>query len=608
MTSSVPSRFAEVVRTHPDRPAARQRWGKDEWQTWTFSEMYQASHAAAAALLEDGVEAGDRVAIFSSNRVEWTQADVAAMSVGAIVVPVYPSLMPEQIRHILGHGGASVAFVDGQTELDKVLEVVDELPGLRRIVTFGPVDSHGDARVRLWAQYRSDDASLRDDVVARTRAITREDVASIIYTSGTTGDPKGVMITHGGFLSEFEALDVFFGDVITPEDHSLAFLPLSHALERAWSFYILSHGCLNTYVTNPKDIATYLVDVKPTLLVSVPALFEKIYAVAREKVGGSAAKRTIFRWANRVGGRIQRANRKGKQESLFWRSQLPLADRLVFRAIREAIGGPKTVLACGGAPLREEVQEFFSAAGVLILTGYGLTEASPLISFNPPYAWKFGTAGLVMHGGEVRIGQDAEILYRGPNVMKGYWNDDQATGDAIDAEGWLHTGDVGYVDNQGYVVITDRIKDLLITTGGKNIAPQPIEGLLLSDPLFEYAVLLGNNRPFVTLLVRPSVPVLEDLARELQIKWDNRDELFDNEEILEAVRQRVHALTGMLPRHEQIKELRLTKDEFTQENGLLTPTLKVKRREVEKRFADVIEDMYSRLAELRKKQGGGEKE
>lgn len=602
MACTLVSRFAAVVSEHGSRPAARQRWGDSGWDTWTFSEMSDRSHQVARALVADGVQPGDRVAIFSQNRVEWTQADLGVLIAGAVVVPIYPSSTPEQVRHILHDATVSVMFAEGQTELDKLLEIWDDLPDLRRVVTFGPVEVHGDDRVRAWAEYRNDDEGVSAETLARQDRIGPDDLATIIYTSGTTGDPKGVMLSHGNFLAEFEALDVIFGDIITPDDHSLAFLPLSHALERGWSLYVLGHGCLNTYVTNPKQIAQYLVDVRPTLLVSVPALYEKVYAVALEKVSDSKTKRAIFRWANRVGGRVQRANRKGKVATAFWRMQLPLAEALVFKNIREAIGGQKTVLACGGAPLRQEVEEFFSAAGILVLQGYGLTEAAPLVSFNAPTAFKFGTCGRVMSGGEIKIGAESEILYRGGNVMKGYWNNPDATGETIDDDGWLHTGDAGYVDNQGFLVITDRLKDLLVTSGGKNIAPQPIEGMLLADPLIEYAVLLGNNRPFVTLLMRPCVPVLEDLAREMQIKWENREDLFRNEQLVEEIRKRVTSITAKLPRHEQIKDLRIMEDEPTQENGLLTPTLKLKRREVEQRFNDLIEDMYARLAELRKKQ------
>jgi long-chain acyl-CoA synthetase len=304
-----------------------------------------------------------------------------------------------------------------------------------------------------------------------------------------------------------------------------------------------------------------------------------------------------------VGGQCQRAYRKGKKPSPYWSAQLPLADKLVLSSIREAMGGPKTVMACGGAPLRLEVEEFFSACGMLICSGYGLTEASPLVSFNCPSAFKLGTAGRVVRGSELRIGPESEIWFRGPNVMASYWNNPEATAACLDDDGWLHTGDVGYVDTDGFLVITDRLKDLIITSTGKNIAPAPIEGLLMADPLFEQAVLLGDNRPFLTLLVSPSMPHLEDLAARLQVSFADRSELLNHPEIIAEVRARVTEMTQKLAHHEQIRDLRILLEEFSQDNGLLTPTLKVKRREVENRFSQLIDDMYVKLAEFRGRGG-----
>ena len=406
------------------------------------------------------------------------------------------------------------------------------------------------------------------------------------------------MLRHRGFTYQCDVLDDFFD--ITPDDHSLCFLPLSHALERAWSYHVLTHGCMNTY-TDAAAVAKMLVLAEPTMLVSVPRLYEKVVSTARDKVAGSPARKKIFDWALLVGGQCQRAYRKGKKPKAYWLAQLPLADKLVLSSIRAAMGGPKKVLASGGAPMRLDVEEFFSACGMLLLSGYGLTECSPLLSFPSPDAFKFGTAGRVLPGGEVRMGPDSEIWFRGPNLMEGYWGLPEATAAAIDDEGWLHTGDVGYVDVDGYVVITDRIKDLIVTSNGKNIAPAPIEGMLMADPLFEQAVILGDNRPYLTLLVTPSLPHLEDLASHLHIPFTDKTELLGNQQIAEELKHRVGVMTSRLPSYEQIKDLRILPEGFTMDNGLLTPTLKVKRREVEKRFADLIESMYAAVSSLRGK-------
>ena len=588
--------FADVSQRYAGRPATRIRVG-DGWRVQTYREFAKGVREVARGLVRAGVGRGDRVAIFAHNCPEWTQIDLACLSVGAIPVPIYATSTPEQIRHIVGDSGSEVLFAGGPSEASRVAAARPELSLLHTVITIEP-SADADASLADFGVPAGTEAAELDVQVEDRFAQSRpEDLASIIYTSGTTGDPKGVMLTHAALMAQVHALDQFFD--ITPDDHSLCFLPLSHALERAWTTVVISHGCLNTYVPNAKQVAEMMVLAKPTMMVSVPRLYETVFATARAKVAGSPAKQRIFDWAGRVGGRLQHAYRKGRQPSAFWRAQLPLADKLVFKNIRDAMGGPKTVLACGGAPLRQEIEEFFSAAGMLLLNGYGLTEASPLVSFNSPDGFRFGTCGRVMPGGELRIGADSEILYRGPNVMAGYWNQPEATAAAFDGE-WLRTGDAGYVDKDGYLVITDRIKDILVTSNGKNISPQPIEGLLLADPLFEHAVLLGDNRPCLTLLVKPSLPHLTDMAQRFNISFTTPSELLTNQQIVDEVRRRTLHLTERLPSHEQIRDLRVLLEDFTMENGLLTPTLKVKRREVEKRFSEVIDDMYSRIAERRK--------
>ncbi|MEL4503336.1 long-chain fatty acid--CoA ligase [Luteococcus sp. H138] len=601
--------FRSVVAEHGDRPATR-ILVDDEWVVQTYSELAQAVHRTARALVDAGVQFGDRVSIFAHNCPEWTQADYACMTIGAVPTPIYATSTPEQIKHIINDSGARLIFVSGESEARRCLEVLPEMPSVLKLISIDPLplELMEPGVVTTLAQFdkvAGDEARLAEldaEVERRFNAVNPEDLSVIIYTSGTTGDPKGVMLQHKAMIAQTAGLEAHF-NYVTADDHSLCFLPLSHALERGWSTFVMSHGCMNTYVPDAKQVADMLVLAKPTMMASVPKLYEKVYATAHGKVANDPARKKVFDWALRVGGQCQRAFRKGKQPNLYWRAQLPLADKLVLSSIREAMGGNKKVLACGGAPLRIQVEEFFSAAGLLVEQGFGLTEASPLVSFNPPTAFKFGTCGPVMPGGELRIGEGGEILYKGPNVMKGYWNNPQATADAFTEDGWLRTGDGGYVDNDGYLVINDRLKDIIVTLNGKNIAPQPIEGLLLADPLFEHAVLLGDNRPCLTLLVKPSLPHLAEIAEKRGISYTSPTELMENSEMAEEVRQRVVALTGKLPSHEQIRDLRVLFEDFTMDNGLLTPTLKVKRREVEKRFGEVIDEMYAKMAERRKGSG-----
>jgi len=599
--------FRATVANHGFRPATRVRQG-GQWIIRTYVETGRRVAGLARAfvtpglLTEDGLQRGDRISLFAGNCPEWIEADLAGMTIGVIPVPIYPTSTPDQIVHIVTDAGVRVIITAGPKELDRILEARDQMPGLETVILINPADQVGDhdgLTVLSLEQVRQAGVSEEIQTVVEERMgqSCPDDVAALIYTSGTTGEPKGVMISHRAALAELQALDAFFD--VTPADHSLSFLPLSHALEWGWSMAVIRHGCLNTFVPNPKTISAMLAEVRPTLFVSVPKLYEQVMSVAREKVSDSPAKLKIFEWSIRIGREWWQAEQEGRRPSVSLRARHGVADRLVLKAIRDAIGGPKTVLAAGGAPLRKEVEEFFAACGLLVCQGYGLTEASPLVSFNSPGGYKFGTAGRPLVGSQMTTTEDGEILYRGPNVMKGYWKAPEATAAAIE-DGWLHTGDIGHIDEDGFLVITDRLKDIIVTLNGKNISPQPIENSLMKDPLFEHAVLLGDNRPCLTLLVKPSLPQVEELAERLHITSMTGPEMLRSEELAEEIRRRVAEITEKLPHQEQIRDLRVLWDEFTTDNGLLTPTLKVRRREVEKRFTEIVEEMYARLAARRR--------
>ena len=599
--------FRATVANHGFRPATRVRQG-GQWIIRTYAETGRRVAGLARAfvtpglLTEDGLQRGDRISLFAGNCPEWIEADLAGMTIGVIPVPIYPTSTPDQIVHIVTDAGVRVIITAGPKELDRILEARDQMPGLETVILINPADQVGDhdgLTVLSLEQVRQAGVSEEIQTVVEERMgqSCPDDVAALIYTSGTTGEPKGVMISHRAALAELQALDAFFD--VTPADHSLSFLPLSHALEWGWSMAVIRHGCLNTFVPNPKTISAMLAEVRPTLFVSVPKLYEQVMSVAREKVSDSPAKLKIFEWSIRIGREWWQAEQEGRRPSVSLRARHGVADRLVLKAIRDAIGGPKTVLAAGGAPLRKEVEEFFAACGLLVCQGYGLTEASPLVSFNSPGGYKFGTAGRPLVGSQMTTTEDGEILYRGPNVMKGYWKAPEATAAAIE-DGWLHTGDIGHIDEDGFLVITDRLKDIIVTLNGKNISPQPIEDSLMKDPLFEHAVLLGDNRPCLTLLVKPSLPQVEEMAEKLHITSMTVPEMLRSEELAEEIRRRVAEITEKLPHQEQIRDLRVLWDEFTTDNGLLTPTLKVRRREVEKRFTEIVEEMYGRLAARRK--------
>ena len=584
--------FAEAAVAHASRPATRVRSG-DEWEIRSYSALAADVRSLAGRLVALGLDPGDRVALFSNNVPEWSLADLACASAGLVSVPLYPSSSVEQIQHVLADSGCKLAFVGGAAELAKLAPIRADLPDLATVVTFEPV---GGADVTSLSEEIAAAPVDLAAVDARMAAASASDLATIIYTSGTTGAPKGVMLTHAGFTFQVEVLTRELG--ITDEDSSLCFLPLSHALERAWTYAVLGNGCMNTYVPDPRTVAEMMILAQPNMLVSVPRLYEKVFLGAKDKVAGSPVKQRLMAWAVDVGAEFHTAVRDDVPRSATQIVKYKLADKLILSNVRAAIGGPKKVLSCGGAPLRKEIEEFLFACGLLVLQGYGLTEASPLVSFPSPSGYRFGTVGRVIDGGEVQIAESDEILYRGPNLMLGYWGRPEETA-AVLVDGWLHTGDVGHLDADGYLTITDRIKDLIVTSNGKNVAPASIEGLLAADPLFEYTLLLGDNRPYLTLLVAPSLPHLEDIGKQLQLTWAQREELLSHPAIIAELRRRVSALTEKLANYEQIRDLRLLVEEFTQENGLLTPTLKVKRKEVERRFAQLVDEMYARAGKPR---------
>lgn len=594
--------FETARYAYSDLPATRIRIG-DEWHTQTYEELHARVQQIAAALINAGIERGDRVGLLASNMPQWTQIDLATATIGAALVPLYSTSTAEQIEHICADSGVKILFTGDEQQTRSAQEAAPKLGELQKIISLHDVE--GVENLEAFAPHQEPSEDQSEAIRRRMVAASPNDIFSITYTSGTTGDPRGVVISHKAMFTQLEALDQFFD--LDTSDHSLCFLPLSHALERGWSAFVMASGCMNTYVPDTRKVAELLVLAQPTMLVSVPKLYETVFKEARRKVSKSKIRKAIFAWALRVGARMQKSFVKGRKPQLWWRAQLPLADKLVLKNVREAMGGRKTLLACGGAPLRIEVEHFFSSCGMPILTGYGLTEAAPLVSFNRPNYHREGSCGPVIPGGEIAIGLNSEIYYRGENLMDGYWNNPKATAEAIDEEGWLHTGDMGYVDEDGFLFITDRLKDIIVTIGGKNVSPAPIEDMLLADPLFEQAVILGNNRPYLTLLVKPSMPALEEISEKLHIAHDDFKQVLENSEVLEEIRKRVEEITEKLPRQEQIRDIRLLPDGFTLENGLLTPSLKIKRREVEERFREVIEDMYTKLAEKKEERNRQEK-
>jgi long-chain acyl-CoA synthetase len=564
------------------------------WRATSSADLERAVEEISMGLRALGVEKGDRVAILSENRPEWAFADLATLCAGAVDVPVYATLTPPQVEYVLNDSEAKVAFVSTPAQAAKVAEVRPRSSHLRHVVSFEEPAPAGTMPLgELRARGREALAKEPEAVRRREAEVTKDDLATLIYTSGTTGDPKGVMLTHGNLVHNIVAAEKVFPEV----DHTwtcLSFLPLCHSFERtAGHNFMLYKGVTIAYAESVEKVPENMAEVRPHIMCSVPRLYEKMYARVNEKVASDpAARQKIFRWAIGVGREVFAHTVARTQPGPFLKAKFAIADKLVFSKIKARTGGRLRLFISGGAPLAREIAEFFGAAGMLICEGYGLSETSPVITCNRPGAVRPGTVGLPLEHVEVKIAGDGEILTRGPHVMKGYFKKPEATAEAIAADGWFHTGDIGHVDADGFLVITDRKKDIIVTSGGKNIAPQPIENRLKANKFFTEVVMIGNKRNFAAALVVPNFETLEAWARGKGIAAGSREELVARPEVAAHYLALVGELTTDLAQFEKIKKVALLPREFTQDGGELTPTLKVKRRVIEERYRSVIDGLY----------------
>ena len=535
------------------------------YQEISWSDAQEQVEEITLGLIDLGIQPGDRAAILSENRPEWAVADLSILSAGGVTVPIYATLTPQEIEHILRDSGAKLLFVSTPELMSKVVHLQKELD--LKVVLFDAPYRVSGPRVWWFGELlglgKTASPEQRRALAQRTEQGKPEDLASIIYTSGTTGAPKGVMLTHANFLSNCQAVRQVLP--MGEADTLLSFLPLSHVFERMAGYYfVLSVGGTIAYAENLEAVPKNLLEVRPTVVTGVPRFYEKMHERIQAAVrSASPLRRAIFHWAIRVG--------QGK--SLRHR----LADRLVFSKLRDRLGGRIRFCVSGGAPLSKSIAEFFYAAGILILEGYGLTETSPVITCNRLDHFRLGTVGLPLPGVEVRIAEDGEILTRGPHVMRGYFQNPAATAEAIDAQGWFHTGDVGVLDPDGFLTITDRKKDLLKTSGGKMVAPQNLEAALKADTAIADCVVIGDRRKYLTALIVPNPEKVLGLSQTQAAAF---------------IWERVEQVNQALAHFEQIKKITLLPEPFTLGSGELTPTLKVKRRVISEKYAAQIESMY----------------
>jgi long-chain acyl-CoA synthetase len=564
-----------------------------QWTPISAKDFGYTVRALSLGLNSLGIQPGDRVAILSENRPEWAMADYASLCAGAWTVPIYPTLPPHQIAPLLNDSGSRVVFVSSLEQLGKILTIRPQCPAVEFVVT---IDASAPAEPGFLSFHAVVDKGrsmleMSPGVFEQRAArVTPEDVATIIYTSGTTGEPKGAMLTHRNFVS-----NVVASCQVVPIDASgvaLSFLPLSHVFERMLDYaYLYKHSSI-AYAESIDKLKDNFVEVNPHCFGAVPRVYEKVQARILGKVEASGGlKKKLFNWAVRVGRERVGYRERGQELPASLARRAKIADKLVFAKIRHALGNRFEFAVSGGAPLARDLAEFFIGAGVMIYEGYGLTETSPVIAVNGPGAWRLGTVGRPIPGVEVTIAPDGEILTRGPHVMKGYFNKPQATAEAIDGEGWFHTGDIGHLDAGGFLAITDRKKDLLVLAGGKKVAPQPIENELKSSPFIATPIVLGDRHKFVAALLVPNFDRLKEHAasEHLKVDWEHLDA---DPHVRQLFQREIDAYNREKPHHEQIRAFAILSSDLTIEDGSITPTLKVKRRILESRYQDLIESMY----------------
>ncbi len=564
-----------------------------QWRTYSTQEAVRIIHELAAGLVKYGIRPDDKVALVSYNRPEWNFVDQATQRIGGVVVPLYPTASISEWAYVLNDSGARLLFVEGDELLDKAMEMRQkhDVPALEAVYRLTPGTG-----APQWQELQTADEQYREEADRRAHAVEPDQLATLIYTSGTTGDPKGVMLTHHNIISNIEAVS----EVVPLEtsDKALSFLPLCHSFERMVSYYYMYQGVGIWYAEHIDKIGDNLREVRPTVFTTVPRLLEKVYErIVSVGMTLSGLKRAIFFWALNLGLKYEFGD-----ENHWWKGwQLKVVNKLVFAKWREALGGNVRFVVSGGAALQERLARIFTAAGIPVLEGYGLTETAPVIAVNRKDVRyrKFGTVGPPIPNVEVKIADDGEILCKGPNVMKGYYNKPEATAEVFDDEGWFHTGDIGrfeegtMVREKIFLKIIDRKKELFKTSGGKYVAPQPIENKLKESFLIDNAWVIGENRKFVSAIILPSMDNLRDWARKNGIQADSDDALLRHPQVLAKYQEIIDRVNEDLSRPSQIKQFRLRRDQWGIDTGEMTPTLKLKRRVLEARYRDLIEEIYA---------------
>ena len=570
---------------------------QDEFSHWhpiSSDQMYQRVRALAMAILRFGAQKGDRIALISENRWEWAVTDFAALAIGAADVPLYPTLTGEQIAAQVRDADCRIAVVSTRQQFDKLHSVRAQTQLQQIVVMDSPAPEGAVAMSELLGDADALGAQ-RDPVFdALLRSVQPGDLATLIYTSGTTGEPKGVALTHGNIAANQNITAVDFG--FNSTDACISFLPLSHVTARALDYVMYNHGSQVAYCTQFDKLPQAMREVRPTVIVGVPRVFEKIRQAVMQKAGQSPVKKRLLAWAIRQGERFADTVYDGhKPSSLIWK----LSNKLVYSKVREAFGGRVRIFVSGGAPLGIDTARWFASAGIALWEGYGLTETAPVIALNTPISHRMGSVGMPLPNVELKFAEDGELLVRGPSVFSGYWHKPAATAECLDSQGWFRTGDIAHLDADGFLYITDRKKELLKTSGGKLVAPQPIESKLKNNVLVAQAALIGDRHKFICALLSPNFAALEEWARHHGISAQSRAGLVADSRVIALYTEIVREVNGTLANFEPLKRFRVVADEWTQDSGELTPSMKIKRRVLTAQYSAVIDELYADEATAR---------
>ena len=588
--------FQNRVQEYGDRTLVMYKDSNGTWREISWNGINEMVRNLAYYLISKGIQPGDKVALFSPNRYEWWVADLAILSIGAVNVPIYATNSVAECSYIIENSDSKICFAGTREHMEKIIEVRKNNPNLGEIITFDSINNGIEGVIDLKeAMEQGSHYEKKEEFEARLKPIKMDDTATIIYTSGTTGNPKGVMLTHRNFVSNVNQLYDVDPDFLSPDHLFLSFLPLAHVLERTVGYY--APIFLGKKVAFAEDITKLLEnfqEIRPTFIVSVPRIYEKVHAGINAKVSdASPTKKAIFNWAMSVARDnlpyiCRNKPRKGMFAFKYW-----LADRLVFSKLKETLGMDRLQGAIsGGGPLSVSDAEFFLGMGIRILEGYGLTETTPVVTGNRPTFIKPGTVGPAVKDTEIKIAENSEILIKGPQVMKGYYKNEEATKEAFTDDGFFKSGDTGVIDEDGYLKITGRLKDILITSGGKNISPQNIENSLQASTFIEQVAVIGDNRKYLSALIVPAFETLENWAKDQGIQFKDRKDLISNEKVIRLFETEIEDKTKDFARVEQIRKFKLLDAEWSQETGELTPTMKLKRRVINQKYAEEIESMY----------------